>query len=474
MKQDRHLHKPRTKLEGHSTPILAADWLPDSSRLVSAAAEDSTVRVWDVATSRTVSTLTVAEGLNKVRLFPSGDLLAATFEDKVARVYALGSGRVLESAPLAARPMALVVSPDGAVYWAGSATRGDVVWSWTPGSTPKPLLKDVHAFEPSCGLSLSDDGTKLWCFFEWDLVVLDARTGQELSRFKGDRDVAIGPGFVLPTGPRVVGVKSPLNRDDDPVRPRLYRWDHETGRADWISEILSYGHGQGTVLAMARSTRWLATGGREGVTLVSSRSGRVLGVLPCEGSAWDVSCLSVSPNDRFVAVGTSKGDLVVHDLGGADLESDWAVPGIPTRSRRGNRLLLRLQKRPGLWLRVHANGDFEKAEGDARTDSAIMPLVAQGEEAAVGASFLASELRRRLWSCDLSRSLFSKRAHAVQVFNGTDLLVEGVIGIEGSENDLGFDSLPDSVGERVEGELSARNILDGIKGLLSQLPGDWD
>ncbi|GEN13396.1 WD domain-containing protein, G-beta repeat-containing protein [Myxococcus fulvus] len=474
MKQDRHLRRPSTKLEGHSTPILAADWLPDSSRLVSAAAEDSTVRIWDIAVARTLAAFTVAEGLDKLRLFPTGNLLVATFEDRVARVYALDSGRALERAPLAARPKALVVSPDGVVYWAGHAANGDGVWSWTPGSTPKPLLKDIHTFEPTCGLSLSDDGTKLWCFFEWDLVVLDARTGQELSRFKGARDEALGPGFVLPRGPRVVGVKSRLNRDDEVVRPRLYRWDHETGGADWSSEILGYGHGQETLLAMARSTRWLAASGPEGVTLVSSRSGRVLGVLPCKVSPRDISCLSVSPNDRFVAVGTSQGDLVVHDLGDADLESALAVPGIPKRSRKGNPLLLRLQKRPGLWLRVHANGDLEKAEGDARTDSVIMTLDAQGGDAAVAPSFLASELRRRLWSCDLSRPLSSKRAHAVQVFDGTDLVVEGVIGIEGSENELGFDSAPDSVGERVEGEPSARRILDGIKDLLSSLPGDWD
>ncbi|AKQ68229.1 WD-repeat protein [Myxococcus hansupus] len=460
------------KLKGHSTPILAADWLEDSSRLVSGAAKDSTVRVWDVAAERTASTLTVAEGLNKVRLFPAGDLLAATFEDKVARVYALDSGRVVESAPLTARPRALVVSPEGAVYWAGYAANGDVVWSWTPGSAPKPLLKDIHTFEPTCGLSLSDDGTKLWCFFEWDLVVFDTRTGQELSRFKGERDVAIGPSFVLPTGPRVVGVKSHLNRDDDPVRPRLYRWDHETGGADWNSEILGLGHGQETLLAMARSTRWLAAVGSEGVTLVSSRSGRVLGVLPCEVPPWDVSCLSVSPNDRFVAVGTSRGDLVVYDLGGADLERDLAVPGIPKRSRGGSPLLLRLQKRPGLWLRVHANGDLEKAEGDARTDSVNMTPVAHGGKAAVHPSFLAWELRGRLWSYDLTQPLPPKGARAVQVFIGTDLVVEGCIGIEGPENVLGFDSDPDSIEERVEGALSARKILDGIKDLLSSLPGD--
>ncbi|WP_408891229.1 WD40 repeat domain-containing protein [Myxococcus faecalis] len=474
MKQDRHLRRSSKRLEGHSTPLLAADWLPDSSRLVSAAEGDSTVRVWDVAAARTVSTLTVAEGLNKVRLFPTGDVLAATFEDQVARVYALGSGRMLESAPLATRPRALVVSADGAVYWAGHASQGDRVWSWTPGSTPKPLLKDIHTFEPTCGLALSDDGTKLWCFFEWDLVVLDARTGQELSRFKGARDEAIGPGFVLPTGPRVVGVKSRLNRDDDAVRPRLYRWDHETGGADWSSEILGYGHGQETLLAMARSTRWLAASGSDGVTLVSSRSGRVLGVLSCEVSPWDVSCLSVSPNDRFVAVGTSKGDLFVHELGDTELERDLAVPDISKRSRSGSPLLLRLQKRPGLWLRVHANGDLETAEGDARTDSVIMPLGAQAGGAAAHPSFLAWELSRRLWSYDLTQPLPSKRAHAVQVFNGTDLVVEGCIGIEGSERDIGFDSEPDSVGERVEGALSAWSILDGLKGLLSSRPGGGD
>ncbi|MCY1023789.1 WD40 repeat domain-containing protein [Pyxidicoccus sp. MSG2] len=473
--RERRLHGPSTKLTGHSTHIIAAEWSEDSSRLVSAASNDSTVRVWDVEAARTVSKLDIAKGVNNVRLSPTGDRLVATFDDKVARVYALTSGGELASARQGARTQALEVAPDGEVYWAGFGAGDDVVWSWRPGEEPKPLLNGIHTFEPHCGLSFSRDGTELWCFFEWDLVGFDTRTGAELARFKGDRDVALGTGFVLPPRRCAVAVKSHLNRDDEPVRPRLYKWDLESGRHDWSSEILRFGHGVRPLLAMARSTRWLATLGDDGVTLHSSRSGRVLGVLPCEVSAWDISCLSVSPDERFVAVGTANGDLVVHDVGDAVIEPGVAVPRIARRSRMGSPLLLRLQKRPGLWLRVHENGDLEKAEGDARTDSVITtPVLRAGQQrpVAVHPGYLASELCRRLWPHELSKPPPWSRAHPVQVFVGGELAVEGHVGIGSGEDILGIDSDPDGVGERVGGELGARKLLAGIEALLAWLPAD--
>ncbi|WP_241759367.1 WD40 repeat domain-containing protein [Pyxidicoccus parkwayensis] len=423
-----------------------------------------------------MSKLEVAKGVNNVRLFPAGDRLVATFDDEVARVYALTSGRELASARQRARTKALEVGPNDEVYWAGFGAGGDVVWSWSPGGEPKPLLNGIDSFEPHCGLALSRDGTELWCFFEWDLMGFDTRTGAELARFKMDRDVALGTGFVVPPGRCAVAVKSHLNRDDDPVRPRLYKWDLESGRHDWGSEILRYGHGWRPLLAMARSTRWLATVGEDGVLLLSNRSGRVLGMLPCEAHASDISCLSVSPDERFVAVGTSNGALVVHDVGDAMLDPIVTAPRIARFSRMGGSpLLLRLRKRPGLWIRVHENGDLEKAEGDARADSVITtPVVRTGQpmQLAVHPSRLAWELRRRLWAQELTKPPSWSRAHAVQVFVGGDLVVEGHVGIGSGEDILGVDSDPDGVGERVTGELSARTILDGIESLLALLPGD--
>jgi hypothetical protein len=132
--RERRLHRPSTKLTGHSTHIIAAEWSADSSRLVSAAWNDSTVRVWDVEAARTASKLEIAKGVNNVRLSPTGDRLAATFDDKVARVYALASGRELASARQGARTQALEMAPDGGVYWAGFGAGDDGVWAWSPGA----------------------------------------------------------------------------------------------------------------------------------------------------------------------------------------------------------------------------------------------------------------------------------------------------------------------------------------------------
>lgn len=322
----KYLHRPGTKLTGHATPILAADFTRDASRLVSAASKDPTVRVWDVDSARTLSKLEIAKGVNQACLFPTGDRLAATFDDRVVRVYALESGEELARARQMMRhPRALCVSPGGGVYWAGFGDDNTVVWSWRPGEDPKPLLRDIPSFEPECSLSLARDGEELWCFFEWDLVGFDTRTGAEIARFKEDRDVALGEGFVLSPERCAVAVKSSLNRDDDPVRPRLYKWDLDSDVHCWGTEILGYPYGDKPLLTMARSKRWVASVGKASVMFHSLRSGRALGMLPCEVPAATLSCQRLSPDDRLLAVGASNGDLFLYDLGDSLLEPSVAA-----------------------------------------------------------------------------------------------------------------------------------------------------
>ncbi|MDC0748018.1 WD40 repeat domain-containing protein [Polyangium mundeleinium] len=473
----KHLHRPGTKLISHSTSILAADFSRDGSRLVSVAANDPTVRVWDVEAARTVSKLDIAKGVNKARLFPTGDRLAATFDDGVARVYELESGNELARAHQMLRPRALCVSPAGGVYWAGFGGDNTVVWSWLPGESPKPLLRDIHCFEPECSLSLARDGQELWCFFEWDLVGFDTRTGTEIARFHGDRDVALGEGLMLSPERCAVVVQSMLNRDDDPIRPRIYKWNLDSDMHVWGTEILGHPYGNKPLLTMARSQRWIASVGKGGVMFHSLRSGRALGMLPFEAPEATLSCLSVSPDDGLLAVGASNGDLVVHDLGDSLIESSMATPHIATRSRQGKPLTLRLQKRPGLWLRVHEDGSLERAEGDARADSIITTLVVRADHeknVSVYLPRLRWDLRGRLWQHDLTKPSPYCKSHPVQVFLGADLVVEGYLGVESDpgvgQTILGVDSDRDGLGERVAGTLSPRTILAGINDLLALLP----
>lgn len=472
-----YLHRPGTKLTGHSTSILAADFNADGSRLVSTAWKDRTVRVWDVEAARTVSTLEIAKDVNKARLFPTGDRLAATFDDQVVRIYELESGKELSRARQRLHPRALCVSPGGGVYWAGWGSDDTVVWSWLPDEAPKPLLRKIQSFESECSLSLARDGEELWCFFEWDLVGFDTRTGAEIARFHGDRDVALGEGFVLSPERCAVAVKAMLNRDDDPVRPRIYKWNLDSGMHEWGTEILGHPYGDKPLLTMARSQRWVASVGKGGVMFHSLRSGRALGLLPFEAPEATLSCLSVSPDDDLLAVGASNGDLVVYALGDSLVEPSVATPHIATRSRQGSQLLLRLQKRPGLWLRVHLDGSLEQAEGDARADSNITTLAIRadhGKNVSVYPPRLQWELCRRLWQHDLTKPSPFRTSHPVQVFLKADLVVEGYLGVGNDpgagQTLLGVDHDPDGVGERVAGELSARTILAGIDELLALLP----
>ncbi|WP_233262323.1 hypothetical protein [Vitiosangium sp. GDMCC 1.1324] len=432
--------------------------------------------MWDIETTPTVSGIKIAKGVDFARLFPTGDRLVATFDDRTVLVYELASGAAIASASQAARTRALVVSPDPVrVYWAGFGS-DTVVWSWSPGENPRPLLKDIHTFEPRGHLSLSRGGTELWCFFEWDLVGFDTRTGAELLHSHGSRSQDLGDGVVLSSERCVVAVVSVLNRDDEPVRPRLYKRNLESGETLWRTEILNSWRYE-PLLTVARNERWLATVGKEGVTFRSVLSGRVLGILPIEVPEEDISCLSLSPDDRLLAMGISNGDLIVHDLGDSIHESLVAVPHIAARSRDGSPLLLRLQSRAGLWLRVHENGDLEQAEGDARSDAVITPFAVSGpgNRLAYHPGRIHGDLLRRLRQYELTKPSPWSRSYPVQVFLEGKLVVEGYIGIE---RDTGMSTDIFGLGEHggreetVDFDLNARQILNSIIELLALLPTD--
>jgi hypothetical protein len=144
---------------------------------------------------------------------------------------------------------------------------------------------------------------------------------------------------------------------------------------------------------------------------------------------------------------------------------------IAALSRNGSPLALRLRSarkvRGGhVWVRVHENGELEQADGDARSETVIKPLVAVGraDSRTLHATEIRDHLLRRLWRRDLSRPPPWDKYYPVQAFEGTEKVIEGYIGVE-----VEMGTITDIFG--IDGDHAcARAILDGITELLGFLP----
>jgi hypothetical protein len=144
---------------------------------------------------------------------------------------------------------------------------------------------------------------------------------------------------------------------------------------------------------------------------------------------------------------------------------------IATTSRSGSPLALRLRSaklvRGGhAWVRVHENGEIERADGDARSETLIKPLAAVGraDRRILHATEIRDHLLRRLWPRDLSRPPPWDKYYPVQAFEGTEKVIEGYIGVEydmGVRTDI----------FAIDGDHAcAEAIVDGIVELLGFLP----
>jgi WD40 repeat protein/serine/threonine protein kinase len=281
---------PPRVLNGHLDIVYTLAYSPDG-RYLASGSSDKTVRIWDLATDREAAVLELGYVVFGVAFDPGGCRLTVCGSSSTARLFTFrgdAAGEVVGSVDLAAHPNAVYIvafSPDGQRL-ASAGLDGTVrIWDAATGQA-------LHVLEGHTGfvrcVAFSPDGTYLASGSKDGTVRLwDAGGGEALNVLRGHvgavQSVAFSPdGLHLATA-----------GDDSTVRI----WDTHAG------EELATLHGHaGFVQSVAFSPdgRRLASAGRQDQTV---RVWDPFGpgrrrVLRLEGQAW---CLAFSPDGSRLA-----------------------------------------------------------------------------------------------------------------------------------------------------------------------------
>jgi eukaryotic-like serine/threonine-protein kinase len=297
---------------------------PDGRRLASGAAEENTVKVWDLATGRAIHTFAAhADTVECVAYSPDGQRLASSSADKTVKLWDLAAGRALCTLQHQAVVFAVAFSPDGRRLASAGHERMIRIWDLT--SAP-PRCQETLALEgqPSgvASLAFSPDG-RLLASAGNDQVV---RVWDLASAPVGPREILTLQGH---TAALTSVVFSPDGRQlasgswDNTARV----WDLATGRvlhtlaghSHWVMSVAFSPDGQRLATSsMDRTVKvWdLGAAEWEGALRDGEGGTRQPEHLTLKGHASCPYCVAFSPDGLTLASGSYDLTVRVWDVGG--------------------------------------------------------------------------------------------------------------------------------------------------------------
>jgi WD40 repeat protein len=311
---DQAEHALRTVLEGplehlvvhHGGPVYIAAFSPDGNRIVTASA-DHTARVWEVGSGRLLATLSGHSApVNDAAFSPDGSRIVTASDDGTARVWNAQDGNplaTLNGTGVEVRKAAF--SPDGRRIVTASADYAARIWESETGQLRATLnghsgVVYKAAFSPDGSriVTASDDGTaRVW----------NAETGVALATLSGHSRVVYAAAF-SPDGSRIVTASW-----DQTARV----WDAETGH---LLTTLSGHSGALYDAEFSPDGRHIVTASADYTALVwAADSGQQLAIL--RGHAAPVNSAVFSPDGRRIVTASEDGTARVWDADAGHLRA---------------------------------------------------------------------------------------------------------------------------------------------------------
>ncbi|WP_437971620.1 AAA family ATPase [Sorangium sp. So ce260] len=189
-------------LEDHSHAVSACAISPDGRRIVSASG-DKTLKVWDLATGNLVSTIEDnAQWVYACAISPDGRRIVSASGDKTLKVWDLATGNLVSTIQGHAQWVyACAVSPDGRRIVSASRDSTLKIWDLATGKLLATLEGHTH-WVNAC--AVSPDGRRIVsASHDKTLKVWDVASGKLLATLEGHSD-AVSACAISPDGRRIV------------------------------------------------------------------------------------------------------------------------------------------------------------------------------------------------------------------------------------------------------------------------------
>jgi len=290
--------QPRLAWDRHAGSVQAAAFLPSGQQVVSGSA-DGTLRVWDVATGKTVRVISGANlGAYAVAVSPDGARVAAGCKDGKVREFALADGKLLrELAGHFGYVRSVAYTRDGARLLS-SADDGSIR-VWTDGrSEPTATLQGHRGGVLAVAVS-PDDRLVLSGGRDATVRVWDAAKADSIRTMEGHRGWVECVAF-LPDGKHALSA----GRDG-----RVLRWDLGAGKT--ASEMAHGSWIRALACAPDGSRAFSAGDGRE-ILCWDLKTGQKADTFA--GHHGGVNALAVSPDGTKLVSGSADTTLLVWHL----------------------------------------------------------------------------------------------------------------------------------------------------------------
>lgn len=307
--------KLRHTLSEHEDTIFQVSWSPDGQKLASSS-KDGTIRIWEVETGRTITTLTEQIGkFNRVAWSPDGRILALSSEDKTVQLWDIEIEKVFITFKGHQESVFnLSWSPKG--RWLASGDENTIrLWDTTSGRLQKTFQTKPHHGK----FTWSPDGSTLaWAVNLTDTIHLwDCETGKQSGELRNAdfvNELSWSPdGRMLASGDNNQG---------------LHLWEIRTRKLLWArGEHLNLVHSiawspDGQVLA---SSSGLDTT----IRIWNAQTGQTVNIL--EGHTEGVSLVSFSFDGKLLASGSEAGGGTIRLWRTTDWLTVATISGLSTK-----------------------------------------------------------------------------------------------------------------------------------------------
>ena len=297
-------------LPGHASAVHSVNFSPDGKTLASGSF-DRTIRLWNVATGQTASTLSGhASAVHSVNFSPDGKTLASGSDDGTIWLWNVATGQTTSTLPGHASAVCSVsFSPDGKTLASGSDDKTIRLWDVATGQTIFTLLG--HSWRVA-SVSFSPDGRTLASGSDDNTIRLwDVATGQAIATLTGHSRAVACVSF-SPDGKTLAS-----GSFDKTVR----LWDAATDQA--TSTLTGHSRDVASV-SFSPDGKTIASGSYDKtVRLWDVTTGRTISTLP--GHSDRVWSVSFSPDGKTLASGSGEKTIRLWNV--ATGQAIFTLPG---------------------------------------------------------------------------------------------------------------------------------------------------